>query len=156
VTHVLIGLTVLAYIADLLARGPGEGPGPLAEALTLSRRSVIDEPWRLVSYAFAHADIWHILGNMLFLWVFGPSVEDRLGRVWFVVFYVLGAAAAGATHLAFSAAPVLGASGAVSAPPRPEGSDALRAGAPMASPPPIVGEGIGAWGSAGRKVGSAA
>lgn len=114
-THVLIGLTVLAYIADLLARGPGEGPGPLAEALTLSRRSVIDQPWRLVSYAFAHADIWHILGNMLFLWVFGPNVEDRLGRVWFVVFYVLGAAAAGATHLAFSAAPVLGASGAVSA-----------------------------------------
>lgn len=75
------------------------------------------EPWRLVTYAFLHSPTeWlHILGNMLFLYVFGPGVEDKIGRWWFLAFYLAGAIAAALSHMLFSAAPLIGASGAVAA-----------------------------------------
>ena len=67
---------------------------------------------------FLHGGWLHIAGNMLFLWIFGNNIEDRLGRVSFLVFYVLGGLAAAALQLAFgpsSAVPNLGASGAIAA-----------------------------------------
>ena len=51
--------------------------------------------WQFLTYAFLHAGFMHILGNMLFLWVFGPNVEDRFGRIGFLVFYLTGGAVAG-------------------------------------------------------------
>lgn len=74
-----------------------------------------DEPWRLIAYAFVHGGFWHVFGNMVTLWVFGPSVEDRLGRAGFLAFYLAGAAAAGLAHAAVDPAPVVGASGAIAA-----------------------------------------
>ncbi len=47
-----------------------------------------------VTYAFLHGDFWHLAGNMLFLWVFGDNVEDALGHLRFLIFYLLCAAAA--------------------------------------------------------------
>jgi len=67
---------------------------------------------------FLHTGWLHILGNMLYLWIFGNNVEDRLGRIRFLVFYVAGGLAAAALQLAFgpsSAVPNLGASGAIAA-----------------------------------------
>jgi membrane associated rhomboid family serine protease len=67
---------------------------------------------------FLHGGWLHIGGDMLFLWVFGNNVEDRLGRMLFIAFYLLGGVAASALQLAFdpsSAVPSLGASGAVAA-----------------------------------------
>jgi tetratricopeptide (TPR) repeat protein len=52
---------------------------------------------------------------MLFLWVFGPNVEDRLTRMGFLAFYLVGGAVAGGAHALFEANPALGASGAVAA-----------------------------------------
>ena len=49
---------------------------------------------------FVHGGLWLLAGNMLFLWIFGPTVENALGRVKFVVLYLLGAAAALALQLA--------------------------------------------------------
>ncbi|MEM9558791.1 MAG: rhomboid family intramembrane serine protease [Planctomycetota bacterium] len=72
-------------------------------------------PWALVTSAFLHAGLWHLLGNMVFLWVFGPGVEDRLGRVAFTVFYVAGAIASAAAHIAWETSPAVGASGAIAA-----------------------------------------
>src|SRR5262245_900062 len=70
----------------------------------------------LFTYMFLHADIWHILGNTVLLWVFGDNVEEALGRVRFLVFYLAcGALAA----LAFvvsdphAEVPLIGASGAI-------------------------------------------
>jgi membrane associated rhomboid family serine protease len=89
-----------------------------------SRRDVIDrlilDPrsfhiWALVTYAFLHANFYHIAGNLLTLWVFGPNVEDRFGRLGFLVFYLAGGAAAGGFHCIFERSPVLGASGAIAA-----------------------------------------
>ena len=62
---------------------------------------------------FLHADIFHLLGNMLFLWVFGNNVEDRLGKVGYLFFYLAAGVFASIGHLLTSEAAVLGASGAI-------------------------------------------
>jgi membrane associated rhomboid family serine protease len=64
---------------------------------------------------FLHADIMHLGGNMLFLWVFGNAINDRLGHVGYGAFYLAGGVLAGLGHMMFSNAHVLGASGAISA-----------------------------------------
>ena len=67
---------------------------------------------------FMHGGLLHIGGNMLFLWIFGNNVEDSMGRVKFVAFYLLGGLAATTAHTISdpnSLTPTLGASGAVAA-----------------------------------------
>jgi membrane associated rhomboid family serine protease len=67
---------------------------------------------------FAHAGLLHLGGNMLFLWIFGNNVEDSMGRVKFIIFYLLGGLAALALQIVVdpnSTAPTLGASGAIAA-----------------------------------------
>lgn len=65
---------------------------------------------------FLHAGWLHFLGNMLYLWIFGDNVEDRLGHVRFVVFYLFCGTAAAVAHAAInpsSTVPTIGASGAI-------------------------------------------
>jgi membrane associated rhomboid family serine protease len=87
---------------------------------------VVGEDWQVtaVTSMFMHGDLLHIAGNMLFLWIFGNNVEDALGKVRFVVFYLLGGFAATGLQTFITLAygsqadaqiPNLGASGAVSA-----------------------------------------
>jgi membrane associated rhomboid family serine protease len=67
---------------------------------------------------FLHGGLLHILGNMLFLGIFGPTVEDTIGRVRYAVFYLLGGLAALAAQVLVhpdATAPTLGASGAIAA-----------------------------------------
>jgi membrane associated rhomboid family serine protease len=67
---------------------------------------------------FLHGGWVHILGNMLYLWIFGNNVEDRLGRIVFLGFYLVGGVAAALTQIAIdpeSTAPLVGASGAIAA-----------------------------------------
>jgi membrane associated rhomboid family serine protease len=75
--------------------------------------------WESVfSAMFLHGNILHIGGNMLFLAIFGPNVEDAMGRVRFTVFYLLGGIVALAAQVLVgpnSTAPTLGASGAIAA-----------------------------------------
>ena len=69
-----------------------------------------------VTYAFLHSDIFHLGGNMLFLWVFGDNVEDALGHFRYLVFYLLCAIAGAVVHGMIapdSQAPLIGASGAI-------------------------------------------
>src|SRR3990170_921070 len=68
------------------------------------------------SAMFIHGGWLHILGNMLFLWIFGDNVEDRFGHVRYLLFYLASGLAATAAHVAFSfgdTIPSLGASGAI-------------------------------------------
>ncbi len=79
-------------------------------------RFAIPEWATLVSYMFFHADIFHLVGNMLFLWVFGDNVEDALGHMKFLVFYLLCGAAGALAHTAMmadSGSPLIGASAGV-------------------------------------------
>lgn len=80
--------------------------------------ALVPAEFTLVTYAFLHGEIWHLLGNMVFLWVFGDNVEDALGHVRFLAFYLLSAAFAALTHILThptSDVPLIGASGAVAA-----------------------------------------
>lgn len=65
---------------------------------------------------FLHADIVHLLGNMVFLWVFGNALNDRFGHLAYLAFYLAGGVLAGVGYLLLAGrAPVLGASGAIAA-----------------------------------------
>ncbi|MCW0181943.1 rhomboid family intramembrane serine protease [Zavarzinia sp.] len=71
----------------------------------------------LLSYAFLHGDIWHLGGNLLFLWIFGNNVEDALGHLPYLAFYLFCAAMAALGEGLvdpLSKAPLIGASGAIS------------------------------------------
>ncbi len=81
---------------------------------SLSRADVA-QPWRFVTYAFLHGSLAHLLGNILVLVLVGPFVEAAMGRLRFAAAYLIGAAAAGALHVAVSDMGVIGASGAIAA-----------------------------------------
>lgn len=72
----------------------------------------------LLTALFVHGNLSHLLGNLLFLFVFGNNVEDRLGRVRFLAFYLVGGVAATLVYVALepgSTLPLVGASGAIAA-----------------------------------------
>lgn len=79
--------------------------------------AVIPPSATLVTCMFLHGGWAHLLGNMMFLWIFGNNVEDAMGRFRFVLFYLLAGIGAAATHVASdpgSSVPMIGASGAIS------------------------------------------
>lgn len=69
--------------------------------------------YQFITYQFLHANWMHIIGNMIFLYVFGCAVEDKLGKVAYFFFYLGAGVIAGIGHCLMSVAPVLGASGAI-------------------------------------------
>jgi membrane associated rhomboid family serine protease len=114
VTIALIVANVAVYTAqESLGRADPERVEALRALLALKPTEF--HWWGLFSYAFLHGGLWHLLGNMAFLWVFGPNVEDRFGRLGFLVFYLAGGAAAGGLHSVLVSNPVIGASGAIAA-----------------------------------------
>ncbi|MGB0769027.1 MAG: rhomboid family intramembrane serine protease, partial [Phycisphaeraceae bacterium] len=74
---------------------------------------VVTELFQFITYQFLHASPMHLIGNMIFLWVFGNAVEDRLGKFGYLFFYLAMGVLAGIGHWLTSDAPVLGASGSV-------------------------------------------
>ncbi len=119
VNHILVGVNVLIFCAVGAAGIQSEkglqGVEHIYDRWMLTR--ALHEPWRLLTYAFLHdmSSIWHLAGNMIFLWVMGPNVEDRLGRIGYLCFYLAAAIAAGLGHILMSPAPAVGASGAIAA-----------------------------------------
>jgi len=96
----------------------GSGAGVAIQSYL--RRRCPDKSWLASIFVamFLHGGWLHIGGNMLFLWIFGNNVEDRLGRFTFLAFYLLGGVAAMLLQLAMgpdSTVPTLGASGAIAA-----------------------------------------
>ncbi len=82
-----------------------------------SRAVLAPHLWQFITYQFLHDPhgVTHIAFNMLFLWVFGNAIEDKIGHLGYLCFYLAGGVAAGLMHCLTSDAPVLGASGSVSA-----------------------------------------
>jgi len=127
VTYLLIGSCALIYLwqigsgsAHLAASFAGLGMTP--EVLTGLAQPDAVQPWvpawmTVFTSMFLHGSVGHLLGNLLFLWVFGNNIEDAMGHIRFVFFYLFcGVAAVLAQVLPdpASAVPMVGASGAIS------------------------------------------
>jgi len=72
--------------------------------------------YTILTSMFMHAGFAHLIGNMLFLWIFGDNMEDQFGHVGFLLFYLACGIGAGLTHILFapnSTVPTVGASGAI-------------------------------------------
>jgi rhomboid family protein len=76
----------------------------------------VPERFTLLTYMFLHGSWLHLFGNMLFLWVFGDNVEDAMGHIRFIMFYLICGISAGVVHtlmMPSSDQPLIGASGAI-------------------------------------------
>lgn len=114
VTYVLIALNVLVFFLEL-----NSGDAFIERWAFVPTRFLADPVGdfpTLFTSMFMHAGWVHLLGNMLYLWIFGDNVEDRFGHGLFTVFYILCGLGATFAQLAFSmgsSIPNLGASGAI-------------------------------------------
>ena len=91
--------------------------GMIPASLARGRLAGTGDYVTIFSSMFLHGGWMHILGNMLYLWIFGNNVEDSMGHLRFIIFYLLAGIAAAMTHLALNpagTAPTIGASGAIS------------------------------------------
>jgi membrane associated rhomboid family serine protease len=130
VTVGLIVLCVVAFVIELgvLATDGSSGltafvvehgvvPAELMGAVSGSG-TPIGEAADIVTSMFLHGGWLHLAGNMLYLWIFGNNIEDRLGRLGFAAFYLAGGVAAALAQVAVdprSEVPLVGASGAIAA-----------------------------------------
>lgn len=110
VNYGLIGINVVVF---LLTWGKVSQPFGVVHDYLLDPSQ--PHVFQFITYQFLHANLLHIVGNTLFLYVFGNAVEDRLGKIGYFAFYLAGGVLAGLGHVAIERAPVLGASGAVAA-----------------------------------------
>jgi membrane associated rhomboid family serine protease len=116
VTFTLIIANVLVFVREL------SGMDAFVHHYALVPAALVEvQSWREISTIFTsmflHGSWMHLIGNMLYLWIFGINVEDAIGHFRFIVFYLLcglGAAAAQVLVSPDSIVPVVGASGAVS------------------------------------------
>ncbi|RYH11730.1 rhomboid family intramembrane serine protease [Tropicimonas sp. IMCC6043] len=114
VTYALISANILIFIGTW-----GITESPYAFHAFYERYALIPArpyPWSFLTSMFLHGGILHLLGNMLFLWIFGDNLEDEMGHGGFALFYVACGVAAGIVHVALSfgsPVPTVGASGAI-------------------------------------------
>lgn len=114
VIPVIIGINLAIFVVQILLES--SNPDLARHLMNLGQIWRHDlTPWSPITSAFLHADFWHIAGNMLALFIFGPPVEDRLGRLGFSIFYIVAAIGSGLIHVASSDYPAIGASGAIAA-----------------------------------------
>jgi membrane associated rhomboid family serine protease len=116
VTYLLILINVLVFLVELVGGDSFVYTWSFTPYYFLANPGV--EWITIFTSMFLHAGWLHIIGNMLFLWIFGDNVEDRMGHFRFLIFYLLcGVVASLAQLLATSSAnlsvPTLGASGAI-------------------------------------------
>ena len=109
VTMTMLALNVLVFIAVRT------GSSRVVNDLVLVPVLVDSEPWRLLTSAFTHVQIFHIFSNLFMLWQLGPMLEQMLGRLRFAVLYLLSALGGGVAVWILGApgSATLGASGAV-------------------------------------------
>lgn len=124
VTYALIAANIVAYIVERVAIAGGSAPQRLVIEWGLVPARFVEAPVQDLSTVFSSMFMHdpsglplHLAGNMLFLWIFGDNVEDALGKLNYLVFYLLAGCAAAFGQLLIdpgSQIPMIGASGAVS------------------------------------------
>ncbi|GJQ26939.1 MAG: hypothetical protein HBSAPP02_19710 [Phycisphaerae bacterium] len=113
--HALIIANIALYVI-VLAMGSMARSGQGAGADLRESWMLVPGDLRLVSffsYQFIHGDLWHLGGNLLFLWLFGNSVNDKMGNIAYLLFYLACGVFAGVGFVLTSDNPCLGSSGAI-------------------------------------------
>lgn len=101
-------------IANIIVFFLQQTVGGVTNALAFVPAYTFVRPWTLVTYMFVHANLTHILFNMLALYFFGPRVEERLGERRFVTLYAISGISGAILSLIFAPfSPIVGASGAI-------------------------------------------
>lgn len=114
ITYLIIATNIFIFFLEL----QGGDAFILQWAVIPSEIAAGNGLFNIVSAMFLHGGWMHIIGNMIYLWAFGPEIEDVMGRVRYPVFYLLGGAAAFLAQVLMdpsSEVPNLGASGAIAA-----------------------------------------
>jgi len=117
----LIAANVIVYgLSHTLLRQPGRGPAAPAGGIThewLRFMLIPSDPhlYQFITYQFLHEGLAHIGFNMLFLYVFGNNLNEKLGHAGYLAFYLAGGVFAGCGQMLVSNNPTLGASGSISA-----------------------------------------
>lgn len=114
VTVSIIGLNAFAFVLELLNGDEFIMRWALVPADIVAGHHLVT----IITSMFLHASWSHIIGNMVFLWVFGPLIEDAMGSGRYVVFYLVGGCVSMLAQVAIgpsSSLPSLGASGAIAA-----------------------------------------
>jgi membrane associated rhomboid family serine protease len=120
VNYSLIALNFIVFILELMA-GPNLETALYEIALIPANVTAgfdLGDLKAIFTSMFLHAGLSHLLGNMIYLWIFGDNVEDRIGHFWYLVFYLAGGIVAAFAHVALnpnSVIPTVGASGAIAA-----------------------------------------
>jgi len=120
----IIGLNVLVYMIQLAHGGQAEQfvyiyglvPARYSVPHIAAYFSTAQQLFSLLSFMFLHGGFWHLLGNMWSLYIFGDNIEDRLGSLRYLLFYLLCGLTSGLTHVLLnlnSNVPTIGASGAI-------------------------------------------
>lgn len=120
VNYVLLGINVLVFLWQFSL---GAGGDAVITQMALTPANVtqgfdLGDVRAIFTSMFMHAGVAHLLGNMLYLWIFGDNVEDAVGHVRYLLFYLAGGVAASFTHIFLypgSTIPTVGASGAIAA-----------------------------------------
>jgi membrane associated rhomboid family serine protease len=124
VNYLIIVANIAAFVLERTTIARGVSPDALLDAWGLVPRLLMHDPvtgvQTIFSSMFLHdpTNLMHIGGNMLYLWIFGDNVEDAMGHVRYLIFYLLGGVCAAAAQVLvspYSAVPMVGASGAISA-----------------------------------------
>jgi membrane associated rhomboid family serine protease len=126
VTYALIAVNIVVFIHELTLAPPEleqffQLYAVIPRELTTSLSGIpvnqpVPEPLTLVTSQFLHGGFLHVAGNMLFLWIFGNNIEDRLGHIKYIIFYLACGILAALAQWFFSnqsGIPSLGASGAI-------------------------------------------
>jgi len=120
VNYAIIAANIAVFVLQLPALE--EGRADLLEPWYLTPRNLLADPLSafptIFTSMFMHGSLGHIGGNMLFLWIFGDNVEDAMGHIRYLFFYLLCGVCAAAAQVAadpMSKIPMVGASGAISA-----------------------------------------
>jgi membrane associated rhomboid family serine protease len=114
VTALIVVANAYVFLRELL-----EGDAFVARWAVIPAHSLQGHDWvTLITAMFMHAGWLHIIGNMVYLWAFGPEIEDAMGRWRYLAFYLLGGIVAMLSQVVgsgYSKIPCLGASGAIAA-----------------------------------------
>ncbi|MCS7258743.1 MAG: rhomboid family intramembrane serine protease [candidate division WOR-3 bacterium] len=116
ITYLIVGANALVYLYEL-SLGPDLRDFFINFGVVPINILYGENLYTLFTAMFIHANFAHILGNMLYLWIFGDNVEDTLGKFWFIVMYLLSGLVGSFAHIFIvptSPIPTIGASGAVS------------------------------------------